>query len=91
MATTTNTDETLADQIAMALGGGLMILGVVVLGAVEVFSGKPYSPIADGSVPAGVTVDPYIRALLITIGVVVLLLYAIYAFVFRGLLGQQSL
>lgn len=90
MATNTNTDETLADQIAMAFGGGLLLLGVVVLGLVEVFSGTPYNPIVDGSVPAGVTIDPYWRALLITIGVVVLLGYAIYAFLIRGLLGQRS-
>ncbi|CCQ33281.1 hypothetical protein HLRTI_001852 [Halorhabdus tiamatea SARL4B] len=91
MSTTTNTDETLADQIAMALGGGLMILGVVILGLIEVFSGKPYSPIADGSVAAGVTIDPYWRALLITIGGVILMLYAIYVVLVRGLLGQRSI
>ncbi|WP_181685714.1 hypothetical protein [Halorhabdus salina] len=85
MSTNTNTEETLADQIAMGLGGGLMILGVVITGIIEVFSGSPYSPtstLEDGTivVAEGVTIDPYIRAVLITIGAAILMLFAIYAF-----------
>ncbi|MFB6128988.1 MAG: hypothetical protein ABEJ47_04415 [Halorhabdus sp.] len=90
MATNTTSDETLADQIAMALGGGLPVLGVIVLGLVEVLSGKPYSPkfTKSGAVASGVTVDPTIRAGLIVLGMVVLLGFAIYAVVTQQHLGE---
>lgn len=86
----TNSDsETLADQIAMGLGGGLVILGVVVLGLVEVLAGAPYSPMTrEGTVAAGVAVDPYWRALLVTLGMAVLMLYAIYVFATRQHLSK---
>jgi len=87
MTTTTN-DETVMDQIAMALGGGLIVLGVVVLGLVESLSGPPRSPIADGEIASGLTVDPNIRAGLILVGVIVLLVYAIYAFATQQHLEQ---
>ena len=87
MATTTN-DETVMDQIAMALGGGLIVLGVVVLGLIESLSGAPRSPIADGEIASGLTVDPNIRAGMILVGVIVLLVYAIYAFATQQHLGE---
>ena len=88
MATNTNSDETLADKVAMGLSGGLLILGVVVTGLIEVFSGAPYSPVREvvenGRVSIvvneGATIAPNIRAGLILISMIVLLVFAIYAF-----------
>ncbi|WP_136688187.1 hypothetical protein [Halorhabdus amylolytica] len=88
MATNTTT-ETMADKVAMALGGGLIILGVVVLGLLESIAGRSAGPVnGDGAVPDTVLIDPTIRAGLILVGVIVLLLYAMYAFAIQQHLGE---
>ncbi|MFW5956175.1 MAG: hypothetical protein ACOCQY_02115 [Halorhabdus sp.] len=87
MATNTNT-ETMADKIAMALGGGFILLGVVVLGIIETLAGEPTSPIADGAAAEGVLIDPAIRQWILLIGIVVLGLFAIYAFATQQHLGE---
>ncbi|WEL16566.1 MULTISPECIES: hypothetical protein [unclassified Halorhabdus] len=88
MATNTATDETLADQIAMAVGGGLLLVSVFVMGLIEVITGSPYNPVrevVEGGrsmivVNEAATFGPYIRGLLLTLGLVVLGVFAIYAF-----------
>jgi hypothetical protein len=37
---------TIVDRAALALSGGLMLLGLGVLGVVEILAGQPYSPAA---------------------------------------------
>jgi len=68
---------------AMALGGGLMTLGIVVLGVVELLAGKPYgaAPLTNeaGAVVATPAVDPALRTGLVLAGLAVLGLYAVYA------------
>ena len=70
-------------KAAMALGGGLMTLGIVVLGIVELLAGKPYgaAPLTNeaGTVVATPAVDPVLRTGLVLAGLAVLGLYAAYA------------
>ena len=70
-------------KAAMALGGGLITLGIVVLGIVEILAGKPYgaAPLTNeaGTVVATPAVDPVLRTGLVLAGLAVLGLYAAYA------------
>jgi len=70
-------------KAAMALGGGLMTLGIVVLGIVEILAGKPYgaAPLTNeaGAVIATPAVDPVLRTGLVLAGLAVLGLYGVYA------------
>ncbi|WP_158854691.1 hypothetical protein [Halorhabdus sp. CUG00001] len=93
----TNTDNmTLADQIAMGLGGGLFLLGTVGIGLLEIIAGN-MNPMVVGTNADGETVNaiseaavesvqnapvipPNVRAYLLTFGLVILGVFAIYAF-----------
>ncbi|MFC7139502.1 hypothetical protein ACFQMA_06565 [Halosimplex aquaticum] len=76
--TTTN----VIDRAAMALGGGLVLLGVVGLGIVEMLDGAPYgaAPTTNdaGEVSATPLVDPNLRTGLVIAGLVVLLAWQCY-------------
>ncbi|WP_415380935.1 hypothetical protein [Halosimplex sp. TS25] len=76
--TTTNA----IDRAAMALGGGLILLGAVVLGIVEILAGQPYgaAPLTNdaGDIIATPLVDPNIRTGLVIAGLVVLLVWQLY-------------
>jgi len=76
---------TVIDKAAMALSGGLMLLGVVVLGIVEILAGKPYgaAPLTNdaGEVIATPMVDPTLRTGLVLAGLLVLALYGGYRLV----------
>ncbi|MHB9286729.1 hypothetical protein ACKVMT_06775 [Halobacteriales archaeon Cl-PHB] len=69
------------DRAAMALSGGLILLGIVVLGFVETLAGKPYgaSPMTNdaGEVIATPMIDPAIRTGLVLLGLAVLLLWGL--------------
>jgi|GEM_PF-277704 len=75
-------DADLADKLAMALSGGLLLLGVVVTGLIETFDGAPRSPATvtndAGEVIAQPTIDPNIRTALVVAALLVLLVYAVY-------------
>jgi hypothetical protein len=70
------------DKTAMALSGGLILLGVVGLGIVELVAGKPYGavPLTNeaGEVIATPMVDPNLRVGLVLAGLAVLGLYGLY-------------
>jgi hypothetical protein len=73
------------DKAAMALSAGLMLLGTVGLGIVEILAGKPYSPAPltneAGDVLATPMIDPTIRTGLVLAGIAVLGVYAVYTMV----------
>jgi len=73
---------TTIDDVAMALSGTLLTLGVVVLGIVEIVDGAPYgaSPVTNeaGEIVATPGVDPAIRTALVLAGLTVLLLWGGY-------------
>ena len=77
-----DTTYTTIDRVSMLLGGGLVLLGIVVLGIVEVLAGEPYgaAPITNdaGAVVATPFVDPNLRTGLVILGLLVLLLWGLY-------------
>lgn len=81
----TDNDMDPIDRMAMLLGTGLTLLGIVVLGIVEVIAGEPYGavPLTNdaGNVVATPAVDPTIRTGVVVAGLIVLLLWAIYKLV----------
>ena len=72
----------LIDKAAMALSAGLVLLGIVGLGIVELLAGKPYgaAPLTNeaGAVVATPAVDPALRTGLVLAGLLVLGLYGAY-------------
>lgn len=75
---TTDTTTT-ADRIAMLLGGGLIVLGTVVLGLVNVLANAPHMPVEEeGVVVATPVVAPDLRAYIVALGLLVWLGFAIY-------------
>lgn len=72
------------DRVAMIVSGGLMLLGIVVLGLVETFAGKPYgaSPMTNeaGDIVATPLVDPALRTGFVLMGLMILLLWGVYRF-----------
>ncbi|MXR40241.1 hypothetical protein GRX01_02560 [Halobaculum sp. WSA2] len=72
----------IVDKVALAVGAALMLLGVVVLGLIEVLAGQPYgaAPLTNeaGEVIATPAIDPVVRTGLVILGLVVLLLWGVY-------------
>jgi hypothetical protein len=70
------------DKVAMALSGALMLIGVVVLGVVELLDGPPYgaAPMTNdaGEIVATPMVDPTLRTGLVIAGLLVLFLWGLY-------------
>ena len=70
------------DKAAMALSAGLMLLGLVGMGILEILAGQPYSPVPmtndAGEVVATPLISPQIRTGVVLAGVAVLGLYAAY-------------
>ena len=76
------TTYTTVDRIALALSGTLATLGIVVLGLVETFTGKPFgaTPLTNdaGEIVATPTVDPQLRTGVVIAGLVVFALWGGY-------------
>jgi hypothetical protein len=76
------TTLTTIDKAAMAISGGLMLLGIVVLGIVELLAGQPFgaAPVTNeaGEVVATPFVDPTLRTGLVILGLAVVLLWGLY-------------
>ncbi|QZP36388.1 hypothetical protein [Halobaculum magnesiiphilum] len=72
----------ITDKIATAFGAGLVLLGIVGLGLVELLAGKPYSPVPltneAGEVIATPAIDPTLRTGLVLLGLVVLFVWGLY-------------
>lgn len=70
------------DKLAMYLSGGLLLLGIVVAGLIEVLAGKPYNPVTQtneaGEVIASPAIDPNVRTALVLAALLVLFGYAVY-------------
>jgi len=70
------------DKAAMALSAGLMLLGLVGMGILEILAGQPYGPVPitndAGEVVATPLISPQIRTGVVLAGIAVLGLYAAY-------------
>lgn len=65
--------------IAMALGGGLILVGIAVMGLVTVISGAPHLPVEEeGAIVATPVVAPELRAGLVAAGLAVWFVYGLY-------------
>lgn len=73
------------DKAAMLVSTGLMFLSIVVLGVIEIIDGPPYggTPMKNeaGEIVATPGVDPAIRTGLFVLGLLVLLVWAVYKLV----------
>lgn len=76
------TQTTIVDRIAMGLSGALILLGVVVLGMIEVLAGPPYgaAPTTNdaGEIVATPMIDPTLRTGLVIAGILVLAVWGAY-------------
>lgn len=80
------TNYTVIDKAALALSSALLLLGIVILGFVEVLTGQPYgaAPVEQTNEAGEVVntlypaIDPTLRTGLVIAGLVVLLLWGLY-------------
>ena len=82
------------DRLAMGLSAALMLLGVVVLGVVEILAGPPYgaAPMTNdaGDVIATPLVDPNLRTGLFIAGLLVLFLWGLYRMASPRVSGERA-
>ena len=67
-----------ADKFGMYVGGGLIILGVVVIGLLEMFLGSPHPVSGEGQIVHEALVPIAIRSYIILAGLAVWALTAVY-------------
>ncbi|AAV44594.1 MULTISPECIES: hypothetical protein [Halobacteriales] len=73
-------DLSTADQIAMYVGGGLVVLGVVVIGLLDMLLGAGHPVDSEGAIEHAAVVPIDIRAGIILLGLVIWGLVAVYKF-----------
>jgi len=73
-------DLTVADKIAMYGGGGLVVLGVVVIGLLDMLLGAGHPVDSEGAIEHDAVVPIDIRAGIILVGLVIWGLVAVYKF-----------
>ncbi|WP_372480165.1 hypothetical protein ACAH01_02820 [Halomicrobium sp. HM KBTZ05] len=73
---------TTVDRIALGLSGALFVLGIVVMGVLELLAGKPYSPAPltndAGEVIATPLLDPTLRTGIVIAALLVLAVWGAY-------------
>lgn len=69
---------TTPDTIAAYVGGGLVVLGVVVIGLIEIFAGSPHPVSDEGQIVHEALVPLEIRSAIILLGLLIWAGYAIY-------------
>jgi len=86
-------DPTVADRVAMAVGGAFVMLGIVVMGVVETLVGTPNAvPVTEGGeVVAGTTLSPELRAGIIGLGLAIWAGYAVLRLVVTALGGAEAI
>jgi len=76
---------TIVDRIALGLSGALFVLGIVVMGVLELLAGKPYSPVPltndAGDVIATPLIDPTLRTGIVIAALLVLAVWGAYKLV----------
>ncbi|MFB6137176.1 MAG: hypothetical protein ABEJ42_02395 [Halobacteriaceae archaeon] len=75
------TSTTTADRVAMYVGGGLVVLGVFVIGLLEMLLGAKHPVTSEGQIAHDALIDPGLRAAIILAGFLVWGLYAAYKLV----------
>jgi hypothetical protein len=67
-----------ADKIAAYVGGGLIVLGVVGIGLLEIVGGSPHPVTSEGQIEHGALVPLEIRSYIIILGLLVWTGYVVY-------------
>jgi hypothetical protein len=70
-----------ADKIALYGGGGLVMLGVLVIGLLDMFLGAGHPVDSEGAIVHDALIPIDLRAYLILLGLLILGLYAVYRLV----------
>lgn len=78
------------DKVAMYVGGGLVMLGVFVIGLIEMFLGATHPVDAEGAIVHDALVPIDIRAWIIMLGLVVWGLVALYKVVGPTAAGETA-
>jgi hypothetical protein len=71
------TELSLADRLALYVGGGLIVFGVVVIGLVEMVAGSSHPVSGEGQIVHEALVDIQLRSYIIIAGLVIWGLYAV--------------
>lgn len=69
---------TTPDKIAAYVGGGLVVLGVVVIGLIEMIAGSTHPVTEEGQIVHEALVPVEIRSAIILLGLLIWAVYAIY-------------
>jgi hypothetical protein len=75
-------ETTIADQIALYVGGGLVLLGTVGIGLLEIVAGSPHPVTGEGQIVHEALVPIQIRSYIILLGLTIWGAYAIYKVLF---------
>lgn len=78
------TQLTTADKFGMYVGGGLIVLGVVVIGLLEMLLGSPHPVTGEGQIVHEALVPLAIRSYIILAGLAVWALTAVYKLIPNG-------
>jgi hypothetical protein len=78
------TQLTTADKFGMYVGGGLIVLGVVVIGLLEMLLGSPHPVSGEGQIVHEALVPLAIRSYIILAGLAVWALTAVYKLIPNG-------
>lgn len=78
------------DKVAMYVGGGLVMLGVLVIGLLEMFLGSPHPVDAEGAIVHEALIPMDIRAWIIFLGFVVWGLVSLYKIVGPARAGETA-
>jgi hypothetical protein len=71
-------DLTTADRIAMYVGGGLLLVGTVGIGILEMALGSPHPVSGDGQIVHDALIPIEIRSYIILLGLLTWGVYAVY-------------
>lgn len=71
-------DLTTADRIALYVGGGLVVFGVVVIGFLEIVAGSTHPVTDEGQTVHEALIPLEIRSYVILLGLLVWAAYAVY-------------
>lgn len=71
-------DLSTADKVALYVGGGLLVIGVVVIGIIEMAIGAPHPVSGEGQIVHEALIPVIVRSYIILAGLLVWGLYAVY-------------
>lgn len=71
-------EQTIADKIALYVGGGLVVFGVVVVGLIDMIAGAEHPVTGEGQIVHDAVLPLEVRSYIILAGLLIWGLYAVY-------------